>query len=280
MFESSSALRRPGGCRAVELRWASGELGATFVPDAARLPVAHLEAHVRISGASHPLSDGAQDLVRDLVGRSVAVDRDGIGQASERLAQRPGLSFVDFEPPRNCGVRVIRAILRCAPVPQALGQDLPRHFKPDGDGRGSRRPSCASVPCRDRASLGVRGYPSRTKPWSGASDSSCSRTSLSMSLSGTSSPAVISSRICSASGEPVATCWRRMRPGLTWTSPSRSASREACVPLPAPGGPSTMIWSGESPISNNQLDQFRVGELVFRDVMVQLPSDYVDFLAR
>ena len=29
-------------------------------------------------------------------------------------------------------------------------------------------------------------------------------------------------------------------------------------------------------LQQHQLDQFRVGELVFRDVMVQLPSDYVD----
>jgi hypothetical protein len=67
-----------------------------------------------------------------------------------------------------------------------------------------------------------------------------SRTNRSITSSGTSSPAATIARTCSsppAAGRP---CARRISPGPTRTSPKRSASRAACVPFPAPGGPSTI----------------------------------------
>src|SRR5262245_14079412 len=60
-----------------------------------------------------------------------------------------------------------------------------------------------------------------------------------ITASGTSSPASMSRRASSPSFVPWATASRSMSPVAIWGTLQRAASRRACVPFPAPGGPSS-----------------------------------------
>ena len=107
-------------------------------------------------------------------------------------------------------------------------------------GRCSSRPSAAQHPAQGFC-LGRRARVAvENEALPGESASRRSRTTRSTSSSGTSSPAAIAAAICRPETESAPAFSRRIRPGLRWTAPSWLASRAACVPLPAPGGPSTI----------------------------------------
>src|SRR3569833_1720365 len=77
--------------------------------------------------------------------------------------------------------------------------------------------------------------------------SSSSEIRFDTTSSGTSSPASMIALTLSPVGVPARTASRNMSPVESWRIPCRSTSRCACVPLPAPGGPSRMMFIGPCP---------------------------------
>src|SRR6188472_1907907 len=63
----------------------------------------------------------------------------------------------------------------------------------------------------------------------------------------TSSPASITAFALRPTGVPWATAARSMSPVESWTIPRVSSRRAACVPFPAPGGPSRMMFICRTP---------------------------------
>ena len=93
----------------------------------------------------------------------------------------------------------------------------------------------------------VRGKPSRMKPFAASGWSSRSLTMLITRSSGTSLPEAMIGPACLPSSVPSFTACRRMSPVETWGMPKRDASRFACVPFPAPGGPSRTRFMDSPP---------------------------------
>src|SRR5438309_4921696 len=85
--------------------------------------------------------------------------------------------------------------------------------------------------------------PRRTSSASSRSD----RMPLTIS-SETSAPEAITALAWRPIRVPAETAARNMSPIETWTMPRSSASICACVPLPAPGGPSRMMFISELPL--------------------------------
>src|ERR1700741_2913529 len=79
-------------------------------------------------------------------------------------------------------------------------------------------------------------------PCAGGRPASFSSISWVTISSETSSPASITALIRSPSGVPAFFSWRSMSPVDSWTMPRRSTRRLAWVPLPAPGGPSRIMF--------------------------------------
>src|SRR5688500_10786573 len=88
------------------------------------------------------------------------------------------------------------------------------------------------------ACAAVRGNPSSTKPATASGCNNRSRTMPMIRSSPTSSPRSITALTLRPSSVPLCTASRRMSPVETLGIPCSRAKRSACVPFPAPGGPS------------------------------------------
>src|SRR5262249_20675852 len=111
-------------------------------------------------------------------------------------------------------------------------------------GTSSETTASSALPCLASASPSfsawgmVLGNPSRMKPLAASGCISRSSTMLTTRSSGTSLPAAMMGPACFPSSVPSFTAWRRMSPVEACGTPIRAESRFACVPFPAPGGPS------------------------------------------
>ena len=131
--------------------------------------------------------------------------------------------------------------------------NLPRRFRTcgapsaaastDSGRRQNGRPEAA--PCSARrissslcACGSVRGKPSRMNPSAQSGCAMRSSTMLRTMSSGTNSPRSMMGLALRPSGVPRPTCSRNMSPVERCGTPYRCAICWACVPLPAPGGPS------------------------------------------
>jgi hypothetical protein len=92
-----------------------------------------------------------------------------------------------------------------------------------------------------------RGKPSRTKPSAASGSESRSRISAIVTSSGTSVPESSSGCTCLPSSVPAAIAARNMSPVAMCGTPYSAEMRFACVPLPAPCGPSTKRFNRGSP---------------------------------
>src|SRR5258708_16425946 len=88
----------------------------------------------------------------------------------------------------------------------------------------------------------VRGKPSNTKPFEQSDFLSRSSMMPIMISSGTSLPALIRGWAFRPSSVPCWTAARRMSPVEIWGIPNSANSFFACVPFPAPGGPSKAMF--------------------------------------
>src|SRR5271166_6010482 len=110
----------------------------------------------------------------------------------------------------------------------------------------SRRSSSRSASSRASACCSLRGKPSSRNP-SRASPSLMRPVIIpTITASGTSSPASMYRFASLPRALPSATCLRRMSPVEMWGSAKSSRRRSACVPLPAPGGPSRIRLSSDT----------------------------------
>src|SRR5262249_38429827 len=73
--------------------------------------------------------------------------------------------------------------------------------------------------------------------------------------SGTSSPRFMIASISRPNSLPLATVSRKRSPDEMWQILRRFASAIACVPLPAPGGPSRMTYMAPNPLCNSPKDR-------------------------
>ena len=200
----------------------------------------------------------------DLVGRARAVEAAQQPALLVPVDQRLGLLVVDGEPLLD-GLRlVVVALDRAASRP---GRRRPRSSAgrtPRGRrGRSWRRcagPTAAARPRRRarrsaarRSARGprlssacssisawpiVRGKPSSRKPSSASPESSRSSITSQISSSGTRSPGPCTPWPSCRARSSLATASRRMFRSRSRAGRSRRRSRSACVPFPAPGGPS------------------------------------------
>src|SRR5213078_3282880 len=119
-------------------------------------------------------------------------------------------------------------------------------------------PRSASIRSNASACGTVRGKPSRIKPRAASGWAIRSAIMSMMMSSGTSFPASMIALTRWASGLSEATARRSMSPVASCTSPCFSSRRFACVPLPAPGGPSRIRFipdSSPAPPEPRLLDQ-------------------------
>src|SRR5204862_521001 len=119
-------------------------------------------------------------------------------------------------------------------------------------------PRSASIRSSASACGTVRGKPSRIKPRAASGWAIRSAIMSMMMSSGTSFPASMIALTRWASGLSEATARRSMSPVASCTSPCFSSRRFACVPLPAPGGPSRIRFipaSSPAPPESRLLDQ-------------------------
>src|SRR5215217_3995158 len=106
----------------------------------------------------------------------------------------------------------------------------------------SRRSRFSSSSASASAWTTVRGKPSSRNP-SSPSSSTLSRIIAITRSSGTSPPPSMCSLACRPRSVPSSTCSRSRSPVPMYGSPKSSVSREAWVPLPAPGGPSRIRFN-------------------------------------
>src|SRR4051795_2635890 len=106
----------------------------------------------------------------------------------------------------------------------------------------SRRPRRSISSPSASAWPAERGNPSSRKP-SSPSSSILSKIMEITSSSGTSLPLSMYSLACRPRSVSCRLCSRRRSPVPMYGSPKSSVRREACVPLPAPGGPSRIRFS-------------------------------------
>src|SRR5262245_32718446 len=112
-------------------------------------------------------------------------------------------------------------------------------------------PCPTSSPCRVCAWSTVRGKPSRMKPRAQSFAARRCSTKPITTSSGTSWPASMYRRAAWPSSLPLCCASRSMSPVDTWGTPRASCNRRACVPLPAPGGPSITTRTPPSPPTPN-----------------------------
>src|SRR3954465_10281157 len=97
----------------------------------------------------------------------------------------------------------------------------------------------------DSACCTLRGKPSSRKPSAQSGPSMQARIIPMITSSGTRSPRSMYSLACLPSSVPFLTCSRSMSPVAMYGRWKSSVTRAACVPLPAPGGPSRMRLSSD-----------------------------------
>src|SRR3954453_17595931 len=107
----------------------------------------------------------------------------------------------------------------------------------------SRRSTSRSASSSASACLSVRGKPSSRKPSEVSASPRRSRITAMMSSSGTSSPRSMYAFASLPRSVSSLTAWRSMSPVAMYASGKSSCRRSACVPFPAPGGPSRMRFS-------------------------------------
>src|SRR5215475_7719195 len=93
----------------------------------------------------------------------------------------------------------------------------------------------------------VRGNPSSRKPSAASGSASRSRTMLIVTSSGTSWPESMYRLASFPSGVPCWTLARKMSPVEIFGTDRCEAMNSACVPLPAPGGPTSTSLMGSPP---------------------------------
>ena len=102
-------------------------------------------------------------------------------------------------------------------------------------------PSAARRLVSASACASVRGKPSKINPFA-LTEFNCSRISPITMSSVTSAPRAITSATISPISVPLSLAARSMSPVLSCTMPCSSTRIRACVPLPAPGGPSRIMF--------------------------------------
>src|SRR4051812_32396773 len=107
----------------------------------------------------------------------------------------------------------------------------------------SRRATSRSASSSASACLSVRGKPSSRKPSEVSASPRRSRITAMMTSSGTSSPRSMYAFASLPRSVWSLTAWRSMSPVAMYASGKSSCRRSACVPFPAPGGPSRMRFS-------------------------------------
>ena len=212
------AGRRPGVPRAARLRVETAFLrgvGASSCPIAAVTSSIGRHAVGRLVQALAAVI-GRKRRGLGVIGVEALLERFGVVVGAHRLASR--LHFGDslLDPLQQDAVIDLRARSR----------------------RRAASPSWRAAFRVPRPAPTVRGKPSRMKPcWRRASAIRSSMIAITTS-SGTSSPRAMMSFARWPTGVPAATAARNMSPVESWTIPCLETSRCACVPLPAPGGPS------------------------------------------
>src|ERR1043166_2419283 len=108
--------------------------------------------------------------------------------------------------------------------------------------------SAASMRSSASACATVRGKPSRIKPFFASGSSIRSETIATTSSSGQSSPRSMMPLAFRPTGVPALTAARSISPVESCTMPCLETRRCACVPFPAPGGPSSINLIRVSPL--------------------------------
>src|SRR3954447_13738479 len=114
-------------------------------------------------------------------------------------------------------------------------------------------PASSSRSSRVRAWGTLRGKPSSRKPLPASSSASRSRTMPTVISSGTRSPASMYFFACRPSSVPWLTLARKMCPVEILGTPRCAEMNWACVPFPAPGGPTRTSLITASPLAEEAL---------------------------
>ena len=204
--------------------------------------------------------DGAD---RDVLHRAGRVDADQLALGAVVVDERRGLLGV-LPQPGGDGLRLVVVALeqlarrsgrRCPPGWSRRTRRARSCRSPGtcagrtaaGSPRRRRRPAPGPGPARCRGRRGacparrpadvVRGKPSSRKPSLASGSASRSRTMLMVTSSGTSLPASMYRLASTPRGVPWETFARKMSPVEIFGTERCAAMNSACVPLPAPGGP-------------------------------------------
>ena len=196
--------------------------------------------------ASH-LLERLLDLDPHLVDGALGVQRHELARRAVVLDDRLGLRVVDLESPGDRLGRVVGAALlaRARPSIRSVATSSGRSKKRIAS---SSRPISLSISSSASPCASLRGKPSRTKPLACVGRGRAARGSARSSARrerarprrGSARPAARAS-VCAAIAA------RNMSPVEMCGIPYSAATRFACVPLPAPGGPRTSRFTSGSP---------------------------------